>query len=134
MSAPTDTWTCCRCERGADEVTFPPNKRSRSGLSYYCHECAAEAQRESQRKLRLDTIAALGGCCACCGEDTLEFLGIDHIGHGRGNPRPLLETGHRAYRKARSDGYDRAKWRILCHNCNLAVGFYGACPHQLPGE
>ena len=35
MSAPTDTWTCSRCQRGAGEVTFPPNKRSKTGLSYY---------------------------------------------------------------------------------------------------
>jgi hypothetical protein len=21
-------------------------------------------------------------------------------------------------------------FRVLCHNCNLAIGFYGYCPHH----
>ncbi len=24
-------------------------------------------------------------------------------------------------------------FQVLCHNCNLAKGYYGACPHQNVG-
>ncbi len=127
-------WHCNRCGRTPEETPFGLHKRSASGLSYQCRECCSMAVKASARKLREETLAALGGACVCCGESIYEFLGIDHIGHGRGNPRPLLETGQRAYRKARADNYDPAKWRLLCHNCNLATGFYGLCPHQLGSE
>ena len=64
--------------------------------------------------------------CNCCGESTLEFMSIDHINGG-------------GYKHKKSIGGDMYGWlirnnfpkgfQVLCHNCNLAKGFYGACPH-----
>ena len=68
--------------------------------------------------------------CACCGERTLIFLGINHLnrsikkhtGHGRDL---YVWLKHNNY----PDGFN-----VLCHNCNMAMGFLGYCPHQLEGD
>lgn len=66
--------------------------------------------------------------CVCCGEKTLEFLSVDHI-NGGGTQQKKLAGTRNIYplliRWNFPEGY-----RILCHNCNQAVGFYGKCPHS----
>ena len=67
-------------------------------------------------------------CCACCGEKHYEFLGVDHVNGGGARMRRELGHGNiSAWLKSRGfpEGY-----RILCHNCNMSLGFYGYCPHQ----
>lgn len=71
--------------------------------------------------------------CKCCGEGTLEFLCIDHIDGGGNKHRKSLKKGE-------NGGGDMYRWlikndfpsgfQVLCHNCNLAKGFYGLCPHM----
>lgn len=66
--------------------------------------------------------------CACCGETEVKFLGIDHINGNGSKERKTLRRGDTATYLRTSglpDGY-----QVLCHNCNLAKGFYGVCPHQ----
>jgi len=79
------------------------------------------------RKLALD---AYGGRCVCCGETELKFLAFDHK-HGRGGAfrrsSHNKSTGSWYYRLIREHPADI---QILCHNCNLAKGFYGKCPHE----
>lgn len=68
-----------------------------------------------------------GGVCACCGEHRYEFLAIDHINGGGIRHRKQLKITKIARWLARNgfpDGY-----RVLCHNCNMALGQYGYCPH-----
>ena len=83
-----------------------------------------------RRLARLDCIKHYSNdknMCSCCGENHIEFLAIDHI-KGNGNEHrkslkdylPLILK-----RKKYPKGY-----RILCHNCNSSIGFYGYCPHQ----
>lgn len=77
-----------------------------------------------RRKERESVIAAYGGACACCGESTYEFLAIDHVnGNGKGEGGPPL------VRKVIEEGFPAA-YRMLCHNCNMARGLYGQCPHE----
>jgi len=65
--------------------------------------------------------------CTCCGEKMLQFLSIDHIeGGGR---RHREEIGN-MYRWLISNSFPEG-YQVLCHNCNLAKGFYGQCPHKL---
>ncbi len=88
------------------------------------------------RQLRLDALAAYGGQCACCREDREPFLCIDHK-HGGGNKHrrqinpnyPNSGGGWRTYQWLKDHDYPSG-FRVLCHNCNLAIGFYGQCPHQ----
>jgi hypothetical protein len=37
------------------------------------------------------------------------------------------------YTWLRNQGYPNG-FRTLCHNCNLARGFYGYCPHEVTNE
>ena len=72
--------------------------------------------------------------CECCGETHLEFLTLDHI-HGKGNEhRRKLKTikvvgGFPFYRWIIRSKYPPG-YRVLCSNCNLAMGHYGYCPHK----
>ncbi len=70
-------------------------------------------------------------CCGCCSEKTYEFLGLDHIEGGGSKHRKSFSGSIYVWLKARGfpEGY-----RVLCHNCNLALGFYGYCPHQVREE
>jgi hypothetical protein len=66
--------------------------------------------------------------CDCCGEKTLEFLCIDHIsGNGNEHRRETKKAPIYAWLIQHNfpDGF-----RVLCHNCNLSLGFYGYCPHK----
>lgn len=69
--------------------------------------------------------------CTCCGEKELKFLSIDHVNGGGNAHRKTIANGkggNLAYwllRNELPEGY-----QTLCHNCNMAKGFYGACPHK----
>jgi hypothetical protein len=83
-------------------------------------------QKENDRKLRqkLLFIEMYGGKCLCCGEIRPEFLTVDHI---KGQKRTKRET--KPFVKAIKE-YSPNVYRILCFNCNQAIGYYGYCPHQ----
>lgn len=81
-------------------------------------------------KLRADALEFYGGKCACCGESEPMFLTIDHVDGGGGNHRREIGNGGAAINAfLRRKGYPKDGFQILCHNCNCAKGFYGACPH-----
>jgi hypothetical protein len=90
--------------------------------------------RERLQKKRMIVLTHYSGNppkCACCDEKNYEFLAIDHINNDGGKHRK--ETGLKG-------GNDFVSWliknnfpegfQILCHNCNMAKGFYGYCPHK----
>lgn len=93
-----------------------------------CTACADKTRNYSLR-CRLEVLEHYGGNppkCACCGESTIQFLALDHInGHTKGEPR----GGRPIYTWLRKKGFPSG-FQILCHNCNLAKGFYGKCPHS----
>jgi hypothetical protein len=57
-------------------------------------------------------------------------LAIDHIKGGGSKHRK--EVRH-LYSWLRREGFPSG-FRILCHNCNLARGVYGYCPHEREGS
>ena len=72
--------------------------------------------------------------CACpgCSENHIEFLSLDHIAGGGAKERKQTgRVGASHYRWLKLNGYPIG-YRVLCHNCNQALGLYGYCPHQLP--
>lgn len=84
-------------------------------------------------KLRHEVIMAYGGySCLCdhggepCGPKPSEFLCIDHI-NGRNKAKGSARGGYHHYRKLRRENFPPG-YRVLCHNCNAALGFYGYCP------
>jgi hypothetical protein len=76
---------------------------------------------------------AYGGRCACCGEDQMEFLSIDHIFNDGGKLRREGKeaTGRRFYKQLKDQGFPQGRLQVLCHNCNGAKGYYGICPHEI---
>ncbi len=85
------------------------------------------------QKTKDEVYAAYGGyCCACCGETNTEFLTIDHIeGNGKKH-REEVGSGGRGfvlYRWLKRHKFPKG-FRILCMNCNFALGHFGHCPHK----
>lgn len=55
---------------------------------------------------------------------------MDHIdGAGREHRREIGQGANALYRWLAKNGYPDG-FRVLCHNCNSARGFYGYCPHN----
>jgi hypothetical protein len=65
--------------------------------------------------------------CDCCGEGTYEFLSIDHVNGDGGAHRKQIGRGSLYTWLKRNDW--PSGFRVLCHNCNQAIGHYGVCPH-----
>ena len=87
-------------------------------------------------RLRLEVIQGYGGKCACCGEDRLEFLCIDHI-NGGGRKELREKFNNRSYtffNWLKKNNFPAQDYRVLCHNCNMARGLYGYCPHERERE
>jgi hypothetical protein len=100
---------CAVCLRKQAIRTTQRNKANRLGLIYHY---GGEATR-----------------CACCGEGGIAFLTLDHVAKNGGEHRRRL-TGHQGtYRQLIADGYPSGI-QVLCYNCNMARGLYGACPHR----
>jgi hypothetical protein len=81
---------------------------------------------ENHKAERLRCINHYGPGCACCGEMTYEFLAVDHINGGGEKQRRLGIS--KICRWLISNNFPGG-YRILCHNCNQALGFHGHCPH-----
>lgn len=81
--------------------------------------------REFRRRNRELAIAAYGGRCSCCGDDTFEFLALDHTDGYKGiGPR----SGDKLIAWAKKNGFPDFL-QVLCHNCHGAKSWYGGCPH-----
>jgi len=137
-----------RAKRLADP-TYLAEYRAKAKQAYYNNREARLAQRKQYywehreeekaknrsyyHKLRLECLIAYGGNppqCACCGERYIEFLTIDHIiGGGHQHRLKLKGGGQEIYRYLRKANFPLG-YRVLCWNCNVAIGFYGICPHQ----
>lgn len=71
--------------------------------------------------------------CACCSEHRIEFLSLDHTNGGGNEERRKLKAKHisggtKFYAYLKRNGYPSG-YRVLCHNCNLSLGFFNYCPH-----
>lgn len=81
--------------------------------------------------LRKEVLSAYGGYCACCGEDTPEFLVVDHTrGDGASHRRELgTRDSNRVYAEIKRKGFPKERFQLLCANCNHAKGQNKTCPH-----
>lgn len=68
--------------------------------------------------------------CACCKCTQIEFLSIDHLNGGGNRHRKAIKAwGVLFYSWLIRNKYP-PEYQVLCHNCNLAKGFLGICPHE----
>ena len=83
--------------------------------------------RRSKLKFRKEVLKRLGGRCACCGEDQLEFLTIDHINEDGAEHRRKVGKDICTY--LRKHDYPPG-FQVLCLNCNRSKHFGGGiCVH-----
>ena len=116
----------------------------KDGVHSWCKECTrARGTKDylrdkgkiqvKRQRLRLDVLTAYSTGvlrCTCCGETEPQFLALDHIdGGGYAQKKLLRRHGQAFYLWLKQQGYPEG-YRVLCHNCNLAKGFYGECPHE----
>ncbi len=133
----------CSCGKN---VPAPGKKRCLACLQYHSRASGEYQKRypekavDYRRRLKHDVLFKYGNICDCCGEHRHEFLAIDHKNQD-GNlerKRLLSKGGHKCgsfkwYLKLKREP-KRDDLRVLCHNCNMAIAFYGVCPHQLERE
>jgi hypothetical protein len=141
---------CKLCKQSKHESEFYPCKKSSDKLQYECKQCALEIKNKHRQKcreqgilnysqrtrqrLRLEILKHYGGdppVCACCGEDHIEFLSIDHI-DGRGNEHRIELNKTGGFYSWLKVNNSPPGFRVLCHNCNQSYGHYGYCPHKNP--
>lgn len=126
---------CKRCRR--ERYRNDPEARARNAEASrrYRADPAIRAERAAKQQAkkranRQRLIEIYGGRCECCGEGRWEFLAVDHINGGGTKER--REMGTTAYYKMLSEAGARMPgYRLLCSNCNSALGFYGYCPHKI---
>lgn len=121
--------TCTRCKetQPLKEFTFSATRYIRYA---WCNYCRRDHNVTRNRATRVTVLMHYSGgtpVCACCGETGIEFLGIDHINGGGRAHRAQIKGLLWAWLKRNKypEGF-----RVLCHNCNQALGSYGYCPHQ----
>lgn len=136
--------TCARCKKFRKFSRFSKNKLYPCGVGNRCKDCRNVYMRGYCRKnkkkrnlsqisfrakIRVETLLAYGGKCVCCGFDDLDFLTIDHIGGKKESPR-LSKNQSQEFVILKRLEYPRDKFRVLCHNCNIASRFTKVCPHE----
>jgi len=133
-----DRKTCTICGKTKPNTSehFVSRGKRRGGTSSHCRGCHARQNRERRRRQRLEALQHYSGGkpeCACCGENALEFLGFDHVGGGGGKHRRDSNAAVNMATWLKNGGYPSG-FQVLCHNCNLAIGIYGYCPHREAGR
>lgn len=86
--------------------------------------------RERHRRIRLLCLNHYSGDparCACCGETIMEFLSLDHINGGGYQHRHKIKQAT-LWEWLKRNNFPEG-FRVLCYNCNMAIGHYGHCPH-----
>ena len=121
---------------------FHKSPHATLGIQNICRACTkqrdrSEYVRERHKKWfirqRLEALShyANGDIqCACCGERHYEFLAIDHTnGGGQEHRKTIRKGGGQFVAWLKKQGWPEG-YRVLCHNCNMALGSYGYCPHE----
>lgn len=92
---------------------------------------------KANRKLKLEILSHYSNNkveCACCKENKIEFLCIDHLyGDGAKHRKELKKSHTHMYHWLKKNNYPKG-FRVLCCNCNMSLGLYGYCPHQTDGK
>ena len=120
--------TCSKCKKTKSCVDFPLGLRIKDGSDSWCHDCHIM----SNRNLKREAMDAYGGKCRCCGEETFEFLTIEHTKKNKRELEPHRKNpgGGPMYSKLKQLGWPDLGLEVLCLNCNGSKGYYGYCPHD----
>jgi hypothetical protein len=105
--------------------------RERARASYWKHrDRHITYGRLYWRNRRVEAIKHYGGKCVCCGEETIEFLSLDHINDDGAAHRQEHGTSSAVHRWLKNHNYPEGVVQVMCYNCNAAKSFVeGGCPH-----
>lgn len=151
--------SCTKCNVSFSLDNFYRDKSRYDGLSNRCKQCIRsdrkayqESNREnikirrniwenknrtlvnknkkrSRTKLRNECLEYYGGKCECCGNPNNDILVLDHKNGGGTKHRHQIGGGTSTLYWIKRNNFPEC-FRILCHNCNAALGLYGYCPHS----
>jgi hypothetical protein len=112
-----------------DDVLKREKEYRRNHLEYFKRK-----NKELREKARFEVLTHYGGNpprCACCGEENIKFLTIDHTKNNGYAHRKLIGEGSlRMYLWIIKNKFPK-EFQILCFNCNLGRGVNkGICPHK----
>jgi len=123
----------CRICGNLFTIHYYKDKSGRLHSRNRCNDCEKERKHKWVLKIKTQVMSYYGGKCSCCGEDQLEFLTIDHVNKPGNIHRKEIGIsgggGLRFYRWLQKNNYPLG-YRVLCFNCNCAIGHYGYCPHH----
>lgn len=98
------------------------------------HAVRLSTHRRHRQGLKASVFDAYGGFCACCGEDDLRLLTLDHLRNDGAAERRAMGRGasQQIYAKLKKDGYPSG-YQVLCFTCNTGRHIAGGveCPHQI---
>jgi hypothetical protein len=97
----------------------------------FCDPCLrlyADTAKLRNENRRRRVIEHYGDRCTCCGEKEFDFLCIDHI-EGGGNKHRASINYSNVYAWLITHDFPFG-FQTLCHNCNMAKGIHGTCPHK----
>lgn len=89
-----------------------------------------QQQKQERELLRERVLLAYGHECECCGETRKEFLAIHHTRGDGQKHRAEVGWGVNLHRWIERNNYPQDGLELSCHNCNMARGYYGYCPHE----
>lgn len=137
---------CTVCRRKKRLRFFYKNRTRSGGRDYVCRKCRGKQRcelrrngfvvltKQAHRRIRLRVLRHYSRSevpfCAClgCNEKRIEFLALDHEkGGGSAHRRKI---GRKTIFSWLVKNNFPPGFRVLCHNCNMAIGSYGVCPHE----
>jgi hypothetical protein len=121
--------TKCNCEFPATQEFFNGSKTLLTGTCKGCHN---KRMSKFNRLLKLEVMTHYSNGvpkCACCGESFIEFLTLDHINGGGNEERRANKSARNTAYWLKKNGFPSG-FRVLCMNCNFALGKFGYCPHK----
>jgi hypothetical protein len=111
---------------GSGRNKYDPSRK----FSSWCRSCSNTWSAERNRRRRIEVLRHYSQGeprCDCCGERELDFLAIDHIEGGGSKHHKAIKSSIHTWLISQ---HFPSGFRVLCHNCNMARGLYGSCPHE----
>jgi len=135
------TNTCIECNRRATDSTLRRYRLNKgNGVCPFCGEktdnkfrCKECHKKHLKRgvsrwhRQRLIVLQHYDGVCKCCGENTYEFLEIDHINNNGAKHRK--EVGSHMMEWIIKNNFP-PYLQLLCANCNRGRAKFRTCPHH----
>lgn len=79
-------------------------------------------------RYKISALNKYGRSCSYCGEDTFEFLCIDHVNNDGKTDRAKNKINGAMWEYLSKNRFMPHKYQVLCHNCNMAKHGYKIYP------